>query len=267
MSYPIVTEMVARNWYRTWKQRCLEQLPVARVATADPDTLQLAEGGAHDWQAIAEAVIERLATLLEAKGNAAFDSEGAILLHEALPDDRALRDPEFWIWFATIPGRALILSRYPEKAAKEAPEPDEEDEDAPPKSRNPLPDAKNFHGAGARETLFFRLWIRAEMGRRQGAADEWEFVRPGMVDFWRSHVFRQLYAHHRPFLEAFVDFQFPPDPAGARGKPHLNTNAIRRLARELSMACANIVIEALDRSQCRALIERVFAERVEGLEG
>lgn len=246
MTYPIVAEITARQWYRAWKQACLEQDPPARVAASNPDVTETAGGEDHDWNAIADDAVEQLAALLEKEGDAALDSKGAVLLHQLLPDDPALRDPEFWIWFSTVPGRDLVLARYPETG------------------KHVLPDFKNFHGSSARETLFFRLWIRAEMGRKPVAPDEWEFVLPGMVDFWRSHVFRQLYAHYRPFLEAFVDFQFPPDESGERHKPRLNTGGIRALARELSMACANTVVEALDRAQCEALIRRIHAEKVVG---
>jgi len=99
------------------------------------------------------------------------------------------------------------------------------------------------------------------MGLAAGT-EPWEFVRPGKVDFWRSHVFRQLYAHHRPFLHAFVDFQFPSYLDADRNEALLNTSKIRILARELSMACANVVIETLDQAQCAALIQRVYEERV-----
>jgi len=201
--------------------------------------------------------MESLTSLLS-QSDATFESEGAIVLHEALPRDLALCDPEFWIWLATVPGRDIILARYP-KADEQPFIEDEPTEGAA--SKSPLPNGKNFFGSAAKETLFFRLWVRAEMGVK---ADEepWEFVRPGKVDFWRSHVFRQLYAHHRPFLHAFVDFQFPTSPETGIRQFRLNTSKIRILARELSMACANVVIETLDKAQSQALIQRVYDERV-----
>jgi hypothetical protein len=157
-----------------------------------------------------------------------------------------------------VPGRNLILARYPHKDGKSSAE---DEADGEPPSKSPLPNRKNFFGSGAKETLFFRLWIRAEMAVTMGD-DPWEFVRPGMVDFWRSHVFRQIYAHHRPFLHALVDFQFPSSLDPDRTEARLNTSKIRILARELSMACANVVIETLDQVQCAALIQRVYEERV-----
>lgn len=257
MSYPIVKDAVARQWYKTWTESCLDQKPVQRMDVESPAVGTALGGGDHDWAGIAAKVMKDLAVLLS-ESDAAFESEGAIVLHDALPDDAALRDPEFWIWLAADPGRALILARYPLKASQTS-EADEAQSDKP--SKNPLPDRNNFFGSSARETLFFRLWIRAEMGYAE-AEDRWEFVRPGMVDFWRSHVFRQLYDHNRPFLHAFVDFQFPSSPDPGRTEALLNTSKIRILARELSLACANVVIETLDQSQCAALIQRVYVERV-----
>lgn len=257
MSYPIVREAVARQWYKTWMESCLGQTPAKRLPTVAPAVEKAPGGQEHDWPSIATNVMEVLDVLLS-KGDATFDSEGAIVLHDALPDDPALRDPEFWIWLATDPGRATILARYPQNEGKP---PAEQDADDEPTSKSPLPNKNNFFGSAAKETLFFRLWIRAEMGVASGE-DLWEFVRPGKVDFWRSHVFRQLYAHHQPFLHAFVDFQFPLSLDPDRHEARLNTSKIRILARELSMACANVVIEALDQAQCMALIHRVYEERV-----
>ena len=81
------------------------------------------------------------------------------------------------------------------------------------------------------------------------------FAAGGSVEFWRSHLLRVLYAQHRPFLQAFVDFQFPgPD----RDKPKLTIPEIRQLAKDLAKACANVSVELLDTNQSRAFIERVW---------
>lgn len=260
MTYPIVREAVARQWYKTWTEACLSESPPIRVPHADPTVEQASRGNGHDWPKIATDVMQKLEDLLS-KGDAIFESEGAVVLHQSLPDDPALRDPDFWIWLATVPGRATILARYPHKEGELPDDAGEEEDDQQTPSKSPLPNQKNFFGSSAKETLFFRLWIRAEMGRADGA-EPWEYVRPGKVDFWRSHVFRQLYAHHRPFLHAFVDFQFPSTADLGRTEARLNTSKIRILARELSLACANVVIETLDQAQSAALIQRVYEERV-----
>jgi hypothetical protein len=257
MSYPIVKDAVARQWYKTWTESCLDQKLAQRVNVESPAVGTALGGDDHDWPGIAAKVMQALDDLLS-ESDATFESEGAIVLHEVLPDDAALRDPEFWIWLATVPGRPLILKRYPLKEGKK-PKDGQDQSDKP--TKNPLPDSNNFFGSGAKETLFFRLWIRAEMGKSD-SEDQWEFVRPGMIDFWRSHVFRQVYAHHRAFLHAFVDFQFPSSSNPDRQKAQLSTPKIRILAHELSLACANVVIETLNQTQCAALIQRVYEERV-----
>jgi len=165
-----------------------------------------------------------------------------------------LRDGDFWTWFATVPGRSLVLERYAERV-----QPPLESSTYP---ANPLPDRNNFCGSRSRETLFFRLWVRAEMAKEDGPDDPYLHARPGLIDFWRSHVFRQLFAHHRPFLKALVDFQFPEHQDGRLDEAYLKTGAIRDLAKELSLACANVAVEALDEERSAAMIDRIYRTRV-----
>ena len=258
MTYPSIAETSARIWYREWKDACLSQSPATRVPAPESPKVVLWDGGEGiDWEDLCASLCEELSKLSTSEDQATFEREGALLVHHTLPDDPALRDVGFWYWLAIVPGREVILDRYGE------PEQPGQGSDQPPK--NPLPHSENFFGANARENLFFRLWIRGEMAREPGYPDPYEYARPGLIDFWRSHVFRQLYAHHRPFMEAFIDFQFP-ETEGSRGTPRLNTSGIRTLAKELKLACANISVEALDRTQSATLIERVYASRMKGAE-
>ena len=56
-----------------------------------------------------------------------FEAKGTVLVHEALPDHEALRDPEFWYWIACSVGRELIEARYPFKSNdQDNPDPDNE---------------------------------------------------------------------------------------------------------------------------------------------
>jgi len=255
MPYPIVSEDSAKGWFNKWQDACEEAS--ARVSPMEaPKVEKQPIGDEFDWEMEIQAIVDSLATLLDREGEKAFESKGAVLLHKALPDHEALRDPEFWYWFATVPGRALVESRYPFKEKTQAAL---ELEDGEGKKPNFLPGRNNFVGQHAKEVLFFRLWIRAEMGRladRNGdAAGVYEYASGGSVEFWRSHLLRVLYAQHRPFLQAFVDFQFPgPD----RDKPRLTIPEIRQLAKDLAKACANVSVELLDRNQSRAFIERVW---------
>ena len=207
-------------------------------------------GSDVDWEGLAAKLMDDLSDILATGDHAAFERRGSILLHEGLPDHPALRDPEFWIWLAVGPGMEVILRRYP--ASIQPPS-------APTgKPRNPLPANENFFGSRSRETLFFRLWIRVEMARQSVEHDPYDFVRRGAPEFWRSHVFRQRYAWHGPFLEALVDFQFPGPAYEAR----LGIDDLRALVKEIRLVCANVSVEALDRAQCAGLIERTHADRV-----
>lgn len=156
---------------------------------------------------------------------------------------------------ASVPGRELIELRYPYKEKF----PTREDWEASGEAKKPsfLPGRANFVSPDAKEVLFFRLWIRAEMSRLVEDSEDnaYDFTGGG-TEFWRSHLLRVLYAQHRPLLQAFVDFQYPgPD----RDKPSLGVEEIRQLAKDLSKACANVSVELLDRNQSKAFIERVWA--------
>jgi hypothetical protein len=253
MSYPTVDPLEAREWFERWKRDCMEGEPPVRVAVADPPVVDLDDGDSTDWPALTASIASELRALLTSSNQASFESDGAVALHRALPREHpGLRDEGFWTWFACVPARDVVLARYG------APAPEAKDKNGA--LRSPLPDRANFVGAGARETLPFRLWIRAEMGFDPDAEDPYGAVRPGMVDFWRSHVFRQLFAHHRAFLRAWIDFQFP----GAADGPKLNTKQVREMAKELSQSCATVCVEALDQAQCAAMIARVHRDRIKG---
>lgn len=263
MPYPIVSESEAQKWYGTWRRQSAESQPFSRLdAPKGPSVQVVEEGENEDWESIADCVVTDLTDLLKKKGEADFESEGAVLIHSSLPDHIALRDPDFWVWFATVAGQELISLRYPFKVPDEELPPFEECDERQRKERlKAVPARDNFVGKGSRETLFFRLWIRAEMARvvNDESSGQYEFVYPGMIDFWRSHVFRQLFAHHRPFLHAFLDFQFTErNQDGGRYKPRLPTDPIRQLAKDLSKTCANLTVELLTEDDCRKLITSVW---------
>jgi hypothetical protein len=254
MSYPIVTETTARSWYDQWCEASKAERPPRRIEWEDPVIATAEAGTERDWNAIAKEIVGALWNLLVESTVGDFERQAGILLHRELPDDPALCDADFWTWLATTHGRPLILERYA------GPEQPPEDSDKFP--ANPLPDRNNFLGSRGRETLFFRLWIRAEMARDEGSEDAYLYARPGLIDFWRSHVFRQLFAHHKPFLKALVDFQFPDHRHGKPDQGRLKTLPIRELAKELSLACASVSVEALDETQAATMIERVYRTRV-----
>lgn len=255
MPYPVVSEDSVKGWFKKWQD--VSEDAEARVLPAEEPRVEInPKGDDFDWDTEIDAIVSNLSTLLDEKGEKAFEPEGAVMLHQALPDHEALRDPEFWYWFATVPGRALIEKRYPYKPKASLPESGDGSETRKP---NYLPGRNNFVGQHAKEVLFFRLWIRAEMGRLveqdDDGVDVYEYARGGSVEFWRSHLLRVLYAQHRPFLQAFVDFQFPgPD----REKPRLTIPEIRQLAKDLAKACANVSVELLNKDESKSFIGRVW---------
>lgn len=260
MPYPVISEDACKRWYRSWQEACEEA--GRRVAPTEPPKVECKPlGDEFDWETETDAIVQSLMHLLEKDGEKPFEAKGAVMLHKALPDHEALRDPEFWYWLATVPGCSLIERRYPFK--EQAPKTPEGslDEDQIEKKPSFLPGRNNFVGQNAKEVLFFRLWIRAEMARMVELADEhsepYEFALGGSVEFWRSHLLRVLYAQHRAFLQAFVDFQFP---GPERTHPRLTIPEIRQLAKDLSKACANVTVELLDRDQSKTFIERVWAK-------
>lgn len=248
MPYPVVSELAGKAWYQAWQEAC--QQAGTRVAPPAPPESDMRDiGDEVDWVGVASDLVRQLLAMRQKHTEGYLESEGSILVHQALPDHEALRDPEFWYWLATGHGLELIEARYPFK------QPVADGSASPMASPKFLPGRNNFVGSSAKETLYFRFWIRAEMAvlLKDDTDGRFEYVRPGLIDFWRSHVFRQLYAHHRPFVQAFVDFQFP---APNRTQPKLKTLAIRQLASDLSKSCANVTVELLDRANCKALIEK-----------
>lgn len=252
MPYPTVSEHAARAWFKQWQDDC--EAAGERITPSAAPIVEVREAGAEeDWDGIAATLVEELSSIYRDKGDKSLESIGATRLHEALPDHEALRDPEFWFWLASVGGRTLIEERYPFRPNDDV----VQDEEASKKTSY-LPARNNFVGESAKENFYFRLWIRPEMARHleDDHPDVYEYARPGAIDFWRSHVFRQLFAHHRPFLHAWVDFQFPAPQRSA----YLNTQKIRQLAKDLRKACANVQVEVLDVDQCRTLIQRVWSK-------
>ena len=237
MPYPVLDDVAARAWWREWK-RDAETAGRPCEPPEVPSADRAEGGGDHDWSAIAgEAVAELRRTLAPGDGTAKFEAAACVLLHRRLPSDEALTDPGFWVWFAVVPGLALIRERYPATETK------------------PVPDVQNFTSRSAKETLFYRLWVRAEVAREPSREDPYELARYGDVDFWRSHMFRQTFAEHRDLLTALVAFQYPEGPEGPprlRGK---NQAELRELVKYLRRACANLTVEMMDEERARRFVE------------
>lgn len=238
MPYPVIDDLAARAWWREWNARAnAGEVPQRHPPPDRPAPGEEEGGDRHDWHPIAERAIAELMRLLETSdGSAAFEAEACVLLHRSLPPDPALADPGFWAWFAIVPGLDLVLARYAATAAR------------------PIPDLKNFSTASGKETLFFRLWVRAELAHDPYGEDPYELARYGDVDFWRSHVFRQMFSGYRELLAAFIRFQFPEGPGGSPRLTGKNQWELRELVKYLRRAFANIEVELMDRDRAFAFI-------------
>jgi hypothetical protein len=135
---------------------------------------------------------------------------------------------------ATTPGLGLIRRRYPGKGDAQ------------------IPDRLNFTSASARETFFYRLWVRAELAHDPALQDPYELARYGDIDFWRSHVFRQMSTETAPLLAAFIRFQHP---SGPDGKKRLTQEQIRELVKYMRRAAANVLVEALDEEEAARFVK------------
>ena len=233
MPYPIVTDATARLWWKAWKESDKVDEP---PPSPEPDTS--VEGGAPDWSGAVVRLMDDLNALYEGAAvpmtSDRFEAAACILVHKALPRDAALADPEFWIWMATCPGLSLIRRRYP------------------PSGKAQIPDRLNFTSGSARETFFYRLWVRAQLAHDPALADPYDLARYGDVDFWRSHVFRQMSTETGPMLAAFIRFQHPKGPDGEK---RLSQHEIRDLVKYMRRAAANMLVETLDEQQAARFVE------------
>jgi hypothetical protein len=145
MDYPTISYDQARAWWRAWE--------AAGEPGDSPDAVENTSGFHWYWGTEATTLANDLLDLLERSREAGgrdrcarFEAEAAVRIHRTLPRDHlALADPEFWIWYAVDPGLSVVRARY---------------------SGNTIPGMANFASPNARESLFYRLWVRGEMGWR-----------------------------------------------------------------------------------------------------
>lgn len=255
MPYPIVKDEAARAWWKAWSDSEDKLTP-----PEPPEEEVSLNGEDRDWPRIVRDLLTDLEQLYgrvddhapntETPGflarvfgqarqygkmtNERFEAKACVMIHKDLPNDEALADPEFWIWLATRPGLELVRRRYP------------------PTEKKPLPDRNNFTSSNARETFFYRLWMRADLARDAKRRDPYELAVYGDIDFWRSHVFRQMSTETEPLLAAFIAFQHPNGPDGEK---RLSQGDIRELVKYMRRAAANIMVEMLDEDGARAFVE------------
>lgn len=255
MPYPIVRDEVARAWWKAWSESDNASTP-----PEPPEEDVSPDGDELDWPGIVRELIEELESLYskvdgaskgagtqgilgrvrgrarryEGLSNERFEAKACVIIHQSLPRDEALADPAFWIWLATRPGLDLVQRRYA------------------PSDKKPIPDRNNFTSGNARETFYYRLWMRAELAYDDGRSHPYELAAYGDVDFWRSHVFRQMSTETGPLLAAFIAFQHPNGP---NGEKRLSQGDIRELVKYMRRAAANIMVETLNEEDAQAFVE------------
>lgn len=231
MPYPYFSKAEARSY--------LVALSISRSSGEEPPALPdmhlNTEGEAVDWEAVAEDLKVGLENLMASinetgkKSGSEFETAASPLVHRRLPEHPALADPEFWIWLAVSFGQEIVYWRYGDTG-----------------------NHGNFGIGGSGENLFYRLWLRAEIGHSPDAEDAYRLARYGDIDFWRSHIFRQSYGDARVFARAFLEFQFP---AKRHGKARLKHIEIRSLAKHLKRARSNLMFEVMSQERATRFIE------------
>jgi len=247
MTYPTIDEREARAWWRAWNEAAKASDPPARCEPPTPPATRKNDlGRPHEWSRIAGELVEDLIALIESADNyARFEAAAGVMIHRKLPFDLALSDPEFWTWFAVEPGRELVLARYRETEA------------------SPIPGRNNFTSPSGKETLFYRLWLRSDLAYDSNAEDPYWLAKYGDIDFWRSHVFRQLFAEHRPLVAAFARFQYPDGPEGGARLKGKNQSHIRALVKYLKRALANVDAGLMDEDRAMTFIENQWDKVVQ----
>lgn len=267
MKYPVLSADRARDWWFRWKRQCESELDRTPPPGCEGAGSKECEGREGFEDRVKETLSE-LAGLYDSEGEFAnanrLEAEASVLLHKRLEFCEALADPEFWIWCAVSAAPQLVSKRYPltdsQKAELMASVDESEnhaDKSKSNKSASWIPGKENFFSPSARETFFYRLWIRGQLGRFDEEDDPYELARCGDIDFWRSHIFRQQSLEAAGLRAEFIRFQYPKGP---NGSPRLSQGEIRGLIKQMKRAAANEVFEHLNREQCRDFIERQWSE-------
>jgi hypothetical protein len=212
------------------------------------EIIQVAGTGEPMSQAPLESLKEQLSLLrgnfpekLRAKDpqGGRFESEACGIVHYYLSMvDRHVRaDHGFWTWLAVAYLPDIVEWRFGAigKPAQYA-----------------------NYGIGTRtENMFFRLWLRAELGKLTGP-DPYALAKLGDQDLWRSHLLRQGYANARNVVHSVLKLQSGKLSSGNKIASKLvggdEPNGIRMLAKRLRRMRANIIFEYLTPQQSDALV-------------
>ena len=166
-----------------------------------------------------------------------FEQEACEIVHQTLTSlpTEVLSDPEFWIWLSVSKFADIIEWRFATHFGYA-------------KSEN--------YGLGSTvENMFFRLWLRGEIGHDPMSTDPYELSKQGDQDLWRSHIIRQSYANARQISKALLRLQ-----CDRLERPRLGVREIRELAKRLRRLHANVFYELLTESRANALVLELCAD-------
>lgn len=178
-----------------------------------------------------------------------FERDACVIVHQCLStfDKVALSDRHFWTWLSVAKLADIVEWRFGSDGR-------------PAKSAN--------YGTSTRiENMFFRLWLRAELGKGSGK-DPYELAKIGDQDLWRSHVLRQSYTNARAVAKSLLKLQAGKLLIqGKRAKKlagGTDKNGIRMLAKRLRRLRANVMFEFLTAPQADALVFELSADLKKG---
>lgn len=174
-----------------------------------------------------------------------FESEACASVHLCMQglDRFILADYDFWTWLAVDFLADLLEWRF---------------------GTDGRPAQPANYGIGARaENLWFRLWLRGELGKAPGT-DPYELAKSGDQDLWRSHLLRQGYANARALAHAVLKLQAGSLKVDKKTVKRLaggdDPNGVRMLAKRIRRMRANLVLEYLTPQQAESLVSELSAD-------
>lgn len=237
--YPVIYPEDALRYLKSRQQDGGVMLEdICRTAGSGED---ISRGGLEDLRANLLRLKKKFAAKLRAKDpqGGKFESEACAIVHACVVDvdRRALADHDFWTWLAVDYLADILEWRF---------------------GTDGRPAQPANYGIGTRtENMFFRLWLRADLGRADGS-DPYELAKFGDQDLWRSHLLRQGYANARSIVRALLKLQAgklmhgnkPAKKVAGGDEPE----GVRMLAKRLRRMRANVVFEYLTPVQADALV-------------
>jgi len=178
-----------------------------------------------------------------------FETDACAIVHSCLSElDRGiLADQNFWTWLAVDFLSDILEWRF---------------------GVDGRPAQPANYGIGTRtENMFFRLWLRADLGK-EGGSVPYELAKSGDQDLWRSHLLRQGYGNARNIARALLKLQAGRLTCGGKQAKRIaggdEPQGIRMLAKRLRRMRANVVFELLTPKQADTLICELSADLKKG---